>query len=147
MNRVQKGALCTLIVSLFLILFGILLFTEIVILKNLFTSLHRFIALLLFSFMVPLFIFLRKKQSLVEVESDERDNLIIKRAILFSFVSVWIMLAAVCIIPRFIVGYTGAIPVWALSLINFAILLIAMFIYSAAVLIQYGWGIKEKNHE
>jgi hypothetical protein len=145
MNRVQKGALCTLIVSLFLILFGILLFTEIVILKNLFTSLHRFIALLLFSFMVPLFIFLRKKQSLAEVESDERDNLIIKRAILFSFVSVWIMLAAVCIIPRFIVGYTGAIPVWVLSLINFAIFLIAMFIYSAAVLIQYGWG--DKNGE
>ena len=142
MNKAQKGALCTLIVSLFLILFGILLFTEIVILKNLFTSLHRFIALLLFSFMVPLFIFLRKKQSLAEVESDERDKLIIKRAILVSFVSVWIMLAAVCIIPRFIVGYTSAIPVWVLSLINFAILLIAMFIYSAAVLIQYGWGDK-----
>ncbi len=139
MNRVQKGALCTLIVSLFLILFGILLFAEIVILKNLFTSLHRFIALLLFSFMVPLFIFLRKKQSLAEVESDERDNLIMKRAILVSFVSVWLMLAAVCIIPRFIVGYTGSIAVWVLSLINFAIFLIAMFIYSAAVLIQYGW--------
>ena len=87
-----------------------------------------------------LFIFLCKKQSLAEVESDERDNLIIKRAILVSFVSVWIMLAAVCIIPRFIVGYTGSIAVWVLSLINFAIFLIAMFICSAAVLIQYGWG-------
>lgn len=138
MNKTQKGALCTLIISLFLILFGILLFTEIVILKNLFTSLHRFIALLLFGFMVPLFIFLRKKQGLAEVESDERDNLIIKRAILVSFVSVWIMLAAVCIIPRFIVGYTGSITIWVLSLINFAIFLIAVLIYSAAVLIQYG---------
>ena len=145
MNRTQKGTLCTLIGSLFLILFGILLFTEIVILKNLFTSLHRFIALLLFSSMVPLFIFMRKKQSLAEVESDERDNLIIKRAILVSFVSVWIMLAAVCIIPRFIVGYTGSIAVWVLSLINFAIFLIAMFIYSAAVLIQYGRGGKENE--
>ena len=139
MNRTQKGAWCILIASLFLILFGILLFTEIVIFKNLFNSLHRFIALVLFSFMVPLFIFLRKKQSLAEVESDERDNLIIKRAILVSFVSVWIMLAAVCIIPRFIVGYTGSIAVWVLSLINFAIFLIAMFIYSAAVLVLYGW--------
>jgi len=140
MNKTQKGAWCTLIASLFLIIFGILLFTEIVILKNLFTSLHRFIALLLFCFMVPLFIFLRKKQSFAEVESDERDNLIMKRAILASFVSVWIMLAAVCIIPRFIVGYTGSIAVWVLSLVNFAILLIATFIYSVAVLIQYGWG-------
>jgi len=140
MNKTQKGAWCTLIASLFLIIFGILLFTEIVILKNLFTSLHRFIALLFFSFMVPLFIFLRKKQSIAEVESDERDNLIIKRAVLVSFVSVWIMLAAVCIIPRFIVGYTGSIDVWVLSLINFAIFLIAMFICSAAVLVQYSWG-------
>ena len=146
MNKTQKGALFTLIVSLFLILFGILLFTEIVILKkNLFVSLYRFIALLLFSFMVPLFIFLRKKQSLAEVESDERDKLIMKRAILASFVSVWIMLAGVCIIPRFIVGYTGSIAVWVLSLINFAILLIATFIYSVAVLVQYGWGTKEKS--
>jgi len=143
MNKAQKGAWCILIGSLFLILFGILLFTEIVILKNLFTSLHRFIALLLFSFMVPLFIFLRKKQSLAEVKSDERDNLIIKRAVMVSFVSVWILLAAVCIIPRFIVGYTGTIAVWVLSLFNFAIFLIAMFIYSAAVLIQYGWGGKD----
>ncbi len=143
MNRTQKGAWCILIASLFLILFGILLFTEIVILKNLFTSLHRFVALLLFSFMVPLFIFLRKKQSTAEVESDERDRLIIKRAILVSFVCVWIMLAAVCIIPRFIVGYTGSIAVWALSLINFVIFLVAMFIYSAAILVQYGWRDKD----
>jgi len=143
MNKTQKGAWCILIDSLFLILFGILLFTEIVILKNLFTSLHRFIALLLFSFMVPLFIFLRKKQSTAEVESDERDRLITKRAILVSFVSVWVLLAAVCIIPRFIVGYTGSIPVWVLSVINFAIFLIAMFIYSAAILIQYGWRGKD----
>lgn len=143
MNRTQKGAWCILIVSLFLILFGILLFAEIVILKNLFTSLHRFIALLLFSFMVPLFFFLRKKQSPAEVESDERDSLIIKRAILVSLVSTWILLATSCIIPRFIVGYTGYIPVWVISLVNFSIFLVAMFIYSAAVLIQYGWGDKD----
>ena len=143
MNRAQKGAVCILTGSLFLILFGVLLLAEIAILKSLFISLHRFIALVLFSSMVPLFIFLRKKQSPTEIESDERDNLIIKRAILVSFVSVWIMLAAVCIIPRFIVGYTGSIAVWILSLINFAIFLIAMFIYSAAVLVQYGLGGKD----
>lgn len=145
MNRTQKGAWGTLIGSLFLILFGILLLIEIAILKNLFISLHRFIALLLFIFMVPLFIFLHKKQSLAEVESDERDRLITKRAILVSFVSVWIMLAAVCIIPRFIVGYTGSITVWVLSLINFAIFIIAMFIYSVVILVQYGRGGKENE--
>lgn len=143
MNKTQKGAWCILIASLFLILFGILLFTEIVILKNLFTSLHRFVALLLFSFMVPLFIFLRKKQSIAEVESDERDRLIVKRAILVSFVSGWILIAAFTLISRLILGITGSIPIWILSLINFFIFIIAMFIYSAAILVQYGRGGKD----
>jgi len=145
MNKTQKGAWSILIASLFLIVFGILLFTEVVILKSLFISLHRFIALLLVCFLVPYFIFLFKKQSSAEVESDERDSLIAKRAILVSFVSVWIMLAAVCIVPRFIVGYAGSVPVWVISLVNFSIFLVAMFIYSAAVLLQYGWG--GKHHE
>jgi Ca2+/Na+ antiporter len=138
MNKTQKGALCTLIASLFLILFGILLFSEIVILKSFFTSLHRFIALILVCLFVPYLIFLLKKQSPTEVESDERDNLIIKRAILVSFVSVWIMLAGVCIIPRFIVGETGAIPVYVLTFINVGIFVIAMLVYNVAILIQYG---------
>ncbi len=142
MNNTQRSAWGMLAVSLFLIVFGILLFTEIVVLKSFFTSFHRFIALILFCLLVPYLIFLFKKQSPAEVESDERDSLIIKRAVLISFVSTWLLLAASCIIPRFIVGYSGCIPIWVLSLVDFCIFMAAIFIYSAAVLIQYGRGNK-----
>ena len=143
MNRTQRSAWCMLMVSLFGIFFGILLFAEIAVLKSFFTSVHRFIALVLVCLFVPYLIFLLKKQSPTEVESDERDRLIIKRAILVSFVSVWIMLAGVCIIPRFIVGETGAIPVYVLTFINLYIFMIAMLVYNIAILIQYGRGGKD----
>ena len=143
MNRTQRSAWCMLMVSLFFIFFGVLLFAEVAVLKSFFTSVHRFVALVLVCLFVPYLIFLLKKQSPAEVESDERDRLIIKRAILVSFVSVWIMLAGVCIIPRFIVGETGAIPVYVLTFINLYIFMIAMFVYNIAILIQYGRGGKD----
>ena len=93
---------------------------------------------------VPI-IFLRKKQSPREVDKDERDSLIEKRAVIAAFVSVWILLFAATIIPRFIVGLDGSIPVWSLAFINVGILLIVLFVYSVAVLVQYGRG--GKNHE
>ncbi len=143
MNKAQKSAWCMFAVSLFGIVFGILLFTEIIILKNWFISLHKFIALILICLFVPYLIFIFRKQSPAEVESDERDRLIMKRAVLISFVSTWILLVASCIIPRFIVGYEGCIPIWVISLVNVCIFMAAMFIYSCAVLVQYRWGGKD----
>jgi uncharacterized Tic20 family protein len=91
---------------------------------------------------VPI-IFLRKKQSPREVDKDERDSLIEKRAVIAAFVSIWILLFAATIIPRFIVGLDGSIPVWSLAFINVGILLIVLFVYSVAVLVQYGRGGKD----
>ena len=93
-----------------------------------------------FVFIAASIIFLRKKQSPAEPDFDERDNLIKKRAVLASFVSVWLLLAATTIIPRLIVGQDGSIPVWTLPLINLGVFLIAMLVYSVAILIQYGLG-------
>ena len=90
-------------------------------------------------------VFLRKKQSPREVDKDERDSLIEKRAVIAAFVSVWILLFAATIIPRFIVGLNGSIPVWSLAFINVGILLIVLFVYSIAVLIQYGKGGKSNE--
>jgi hypothetical protein len=84
----------------------------------------------------------RRKQSPAEVESDERDRLIKYRAVAACFVSVWVLLAAATIIPRFVVGIRGAIPVWLLAFINLGVLLGALLVYSAAVLLQYGPGQK-----
>ena len=93
---------------------------------------------------VPI-IFLRKKQSPREVDKDERDGLIEKRAVIAAFVSIWILLFAATIIPRFIVGLDGSIPVWSLAFINVGILLIVLFVYSIAVLVQYGKGGKSNE--
>jgi NADH:ubiquinone oxidoreductase subunit K len=92
--------------------------------------------------MVFTHIFLRKKQSSKEPDSDERDDLIKRRAVLVSFVSVWILLAAATLIPGIILGQTGTISAYILPFINVSIFLIAMMVYSVAILVQYGWGTK-----
>ncbi len=88
-------------------------------------------------------VWLRIKQSPAEVNSDERDELIKKRAVLVSFASVWILLIAATIIPWFAVGQDGSIPVCLLPIINFGVFLIVMLVHSIAVLVQYGWGGKD----
>lgn len=85
----------------------------------------------------------RKKQSPTEVDLDERDNLIKKRAVIVSFVSVWILLAIESVIPTIILGDKGSSPVSMLTIINVSVLIIAMMVYSIAVLVQYSWGGKD----
>jgi len=87
-------------------------------------------------------IFVRKKQSPTEPDSDERDELIKKRAGQISFVSVWLLLAAVILIAALILGEAGSVPVYLLTFINLGVFLTAMLIYSVAVLVQYGWRSK-----
>ena len=88
-------------------------------------------------------IFYYRKQSSVEVESDERDSLIKNRAGLVCFVLTWVLLAISTITPQFIVGIEGCIPVWLFPFINLGIFLIVMIAYHVAVLVQYGRGSKD----
>jgi uncharacterized membrane-anchored protein len=90
-------------------------------------------------------IWTRRKQSPKEADSDERDKSIEKKAVLVSFISVWLLLAAETLIPRFIVGLDGSIPVWMLAIINVAIFYVAMAVYFTTVLIQYSW--RSRNGE
>ena len=145
MNKTQKGALVNLVGALLNIAIAVFLVVEIVILRRLPESFsEKFWVLIAVCMLGPiLVIFYRKKQSPAEVESDERDNLIKYRAVLASFISVWILLAAVTIIPRFVVGIAGTIPIWLLAFINVGVLLVAMLVYSVAILVQYGWGGKD----
>ena len=142
MNKTQKSAIFCLVTFLFCITILAYTFISIFIFKlwppgfyGKYWSLGAYIAIAVASVT-----FLRKKQSPSEPDFDERDDLIKKRAVLVSFVSVGILLAAACIIPRFIVGETGAIPVYVLTFINLGIFMIAMLVYNVAVLIQYGRG-------
>ena len=138
MNRTQKEALITSGFSLLLLALGI------VILVQTLTSVEVFrIWLLVISlFIIISAVLLRIKQSRAEVEFDERDNAIKKNAVIVSFVSLWALLIAASIIPTLIVGDEGAIPVCFLPVINIAVFLIVMLVYSVAILVQYGRGVK-----
>ena len=142
MNKTQKSAIFCLVTFLFCVVVMAYPFISIFILKSwpesFFSRFWSMIAY--FVFIAASIIFLRKKQSPAEPDFDERDDLIKKRAVLVSFVSVWILLAAACIIPRFILGETGAIPVYVLPFINLGIFMIAMLVYSIAILVQYSTG-------
>jgi len=148
MNKTQKIAWFNLMGTLLCLALGIYIAVEVFILRRLPEGFGRFWGLPAFWLVTGIaIIFLRKKHSPAEVDCDERDNFIKRRVVLASFVSVWILLFTSSMIPRFIVGKDGSIPVWTLPIINLGVFFIVMLVYSAAILVQYGWGIKEKNHE
>ena len=145
MNKTQKEAVANLIIWSLCLGFGFFLLVEIVFLKAIYYRFHLFYCLLMVTAIVLGLLFIFRKQSPKEVDSDERDRLIKLRAALVSFVSVWILLAVVTLTCRFAVGIEGAVSVWALSIINFVVFLAAMMIYWIAVLVQYGRGGKENE--
>jgi len=139
MNKTQKTAWFNLASALLCIVISVWVAIEILVLHRIPEGIIRFWPVPVFClFMAVSIILLRRRQSPAEVDSDERDNLIKKRAVIVSFVSVWILLFAASIIPRFIVGEKGTIAVWLLPIINLGVLLIVMLVYSVAVLVHYG---------
>ncbi|MFB0525032.1 MAG: hypothetical protein ACETVZ_05785 [Phycisphaerae bacterium] len=145
MNKAQKGAWFTLGLSILLFAFGIIIFIAMFTSGTIGTGLVIFWSLLILTFMIVPIFFLRRKQSLAEVVVDERDNSIRKNAVLASFISVWILLFVASIIPSYVVGQYGSIPVILLPIINFGIFLVILLVYSIAILIQYGWRGKENE--
>lgn len=147
MNRTQKGAWFTFGVAILLLTFGLIIFTQMFADGATSITLVRIWSLVILFFMVISVVLLRIKQSRAEVDFDERDNSIKKNAVLVSFVSLWVLLFAASIIPSFLAGDAGSIPVCLLPIINLGVFIIVMLVYSVVILVQYGWGIKEKNHE
>ena len=146
MNKKQKGAWVNLVAVLISIAALIYIIIQLFIVKKQFGPAGMWSLLATYGVLLGIpTIFLRKKQSPREVNKDERDSLIEKRAVIAAFVSVWILLFAATIIPRFIFGNDGSIPVWSLAYVNVGILFIVLLVYSIAVLVQYGKG--DKNHE
>ena len=147
MNRTQKGAWFTFGVAILLLTFGLIIFTQMFASGATSIRLVRIWSLVILFFMGISVVLLRIKQSRAEVNFDERDNSIKKNAVLVSFISLWVLLFAASIIPSFVAGDAGSIPVCLLPIINLGVFIIVMLVYSVAILVQYGWGIKEKNHE
>ena len=147
MNKTQKGAWFTFGVAILLLTFGLIIFTQMFAAGATSITLVRIWMLVILFFMGISAVLLRIKQSRAEVDFDERDNSIKKNAVLVSFISLWVLLFAASIIPSFVAGDAGSIPVCLLPIINLGVFLIVMLIYSVSILAQYNWRIKEKNHE
>ena len=148
MNKTQKSALFSLVNFLLLIIFSV---HSTKIIRDVFApegypnalKIVLFWAFLIFGFMVlSAFLLYRKKQSSAEVESDERDDLIKKRAVLICFISVWFLLITSYAVLWHIVGLDGSIPICILPLIYLGVFFAAMLVYNVTVLFQYGRGSK-----
>jgi uncharacterized membrane-anchored protein len=142
MNRTQKSAWFTFGVSILLLTFGLIIFTQMFAAGATSITLARIWLLVMLFFMGISSVLLRIKQSRAEVDFDERDSSIKKNAVLVSFISLWVLLFAASIIPTFVAGDEGSIPVCLLPIINFGVFLIVMLVYSVAVLAQYGQAVK-----
>lgn len=144
MNKTQRCALFTLSISIVLIAFGIIIF------NSMFTPGDRTAGVKLVKVWMWLilavsaggavFVHFRRRAS--EVNNDERDIYVKKNAVFVSFISLWILLFTASLIPGFIAGDEGSIPVPLLPIINMGVFLIAMLVYSISILVQYNWGNK-----
>jgi uncharacterized membrane-anchored protein len=85
------------------------------------------------------FIFLRRKQSPAEVDYDERDAEIKRKAIFVSHITLWILLIFGCITSLLIFGQEKTFVIGILPLALFATAIIEAFAYGLTILIQYGW--------
>ena len=146
MNKTQKSAwFCLASFSLGVAIIAYVLM-KIFLLKTLPEGFAMFVLpLAYFGFIVVAVLFMRKKQSPAEVDSDERDNVIKGKAVKISFVCGWILLAFISLFLELFAGAGGTIPVWLWTIINVSVFMAVMLIYNVATLIQYGW--KEKNNE
>jgi high-affinity nickel permease len=98
--------------------------------------------------LVPVYLIQRKKDPR-EVDMDERDKRIIKRAILASFVLISGMLGVAFVTALFGLGIQGTLSVTMdeLSAVIYFAFIAFIFVLSLAVLFQYGREPRGENHE
>jgi hypothetical protein len=144
MNKTQKGAWYGVYLSVFLLIapVGDLIGID---LTKMHPVSHFFVvsipAVLL---ILPLF-FIDRKRKGAEAEIDERDNFIIKRALLTAFVSVFGLLGVAYLVVLFILSPKVSITLSLLPAVVYGAFIIFIIILSVAVLVQYGW--RNKNGE
>jgi len=137
MNRTQKGTVMTLSAFLLNAAFLGYLFIRIFVLKGLPRMSDLGPLLLPVAAMVVWWVALsRRRQSPAEPEADERDKAILKNAVLASFISILLFLAATVLVLALVLGEAGSVPVYVLTFILFGVCLAAGLVYSVAILIQ-----------
>ncbi|MHC4665189.1 MAG: hypothetical protein ACYS9T_04425 [Planctomycetota bacterium] len=139
MNRAQKAAWLGVAVSVLLLIAWAFKSTVV---SSRSGMLDSFGLLAFLSLTGSLFVFLRRKQRRAEVNSDERDKLISRRALIATYFCLWCLLIAICVIPQFVIGQEHRIPLGLLPLVLLGIMIMCNLVYSAAILVQYGRGQK-----
>lgn len=84
--------------------------------------------------------FFKKPQGTDKVVCDERDGLIIKRAVSFAYTTFWIVLIASSLLLFLIIGPKNSVPTITLPLMVIGGALIMKIVCSVAILVQYGRG-------
>ena len=137
MNKTQKGAWGGLVLVVFLLMIPVIDIVE----KGLGPLLTHLVAYSVGLGLLGLVIYLiRKIEKQPGVNFDERDKLIIKKAIIVAFVAVSIALIAWYILTLFWLGETGFISVSKLPVIVYTASILFIFVCSLATLIQYKTG-------
>jgi len=144
MNKTQKGAWFTLTAAMLLLVFEAIVFASMIAPRGRTsgTGLVKVWIWFILVFLAGGTAFVHWKRKPSDVDFDERDTSIKKNAVLVSFVSLWILLFAVSIVPTAVLGQERAMPVCLLLHVNFGVFMIAVVAYSVAILVQYGWGAK-----
>jgi len=139
MNRTQKIALFSLVLTPLWLAAITFLAIEIAVFKKMPEGfvLRYGPLIVLFAVIFSFLVWILKRQSPREVGSDERDELITNKAAMAAFISTWIVLPVISVIPQLILGQEGCVPAWSLPLIIFFALPIVIMVYSAAILVQY----------
>ena len=73
------------------------------------------------------------------------DQLINYRAVLVAYSIFWPIITAACMIPWFIIGCSGSIPVWYLPMLLGGMGITLTLVHSITILAQYGW--RDKANE
>ena len=142
MNKTQKGAWIGLVLVAFLLMIPAIDIVE----KSMSTLLTHVVG---YSVGLPLLILIiyliRKIETQPGVNFDERDKLIIKKALLGSFTFLIVILGVVFVIALMTLGLEKSISITIdeLSAVIYFFLVIFLFVLSLAVLIQYGRGGKD----
>ncbi len=145
MNRAQKMARFTLIVTLIALILSLIAVAVLYLIVGL--PLRRslagfaFIALCGFSGLTPI---LYKKER-GKVTFDERDQAIQKNAAFAGFVGAFLFTCFACMIPFFVLGPKASISVTWLPQIWIGTFVTQFIFHSLAILAQYGW--REKGSE
>ena len=87
-------------------------------------------------------ILFRKKRG--QLGFDERDLLIYRRATVAAYSTFWVFFTAACMVPWLVLECGARIRVVLLPCMLVGGFVIVQLIQSVAILVQYGWGGKEK---